>query len=272
MGTDRIIFAVLVYAVTCIFIIGFVGHFARWLASPNPLKIPTGPAPVTQGGTALRVLSEVVLFRSLFAADKGLWLGGYIFHLSFLIVILRHLRYFFYPVPEWVMFFSEIGIYAGFTLVLSLLYLLLRRLAIDRVRYISNFMDYLYPALIIAIGTTGLIMKYVARPIIVDIKDFMLHLMALSPIPLPDSLDGMFILHLIMVLLLIFLFPFSKLMHAGGVFITPTRAMVNNPRTKRHINPWADEEWGKRLAEAEGKPDAYKPWSMEQWREKWGQK
>jgi hypothetical protein len=35
-------------------------------------------------------------------------------------------------------------------------------------------------------------------------------------------------------------FPFSKLMHAGGVFLSPTRNMANNSRMVRHINPWND--------------------------------
>jgi hypothetical protein len=33
-------------------------------------------------------------------------------------------------------------------------------------------------------------------------------------------------------------FPFSKLMHMGGVFMSPTRNLSNNSRQKRHINPW----------------------------------
>jgi hypothetical protein len=33
-------------------------------------------------------------------------------------------------------------------------------------------------------------------------------------------------------------FPFSKLMHMGGVFMSPTRNMSNNNRSVRHVNPW----------------------------------
>ncbi|MEM2030105.1 MAG: menaquinol oxidoreductase, partial [Archaeoglobaceae archaeon] len=33
-------------------------------------------------------------------------------------------------------------------------------------------------------------------------------------------------------------FPFSKLMHAGGIFLSPTRNMPNNNRAERHVNPW----------------------------------
>ncbi|MCA1785815.1 MAG: menaquinol oxidoreductase, partial [Desulfobacteraceae bacterium] len=33
-------------------------------------------------------------------------------------------------------------------------------------------------------------------------------------------------------------FPMSKLMHMGGVFLSPTRNMANNTRAQRHVNPW----------------------------------
>ena len=33
-------------------------------------------------------------------------------------------------------------------------------------------------------------------------------------------------------------FPFSKLMHLGGVFLSPTRNMPNDSRMVRHVNPW----------------------------------
>ena len=32
--------------------------------------------------------------------------------------------------------------------------------------------------------------------------------------------------------------PFSKLVHMGGVFLSPTRNLANNNRMKRHVNPW----------------------------------
>ena len=33
-------------------------------------------------------------------------------------------------------------------------------------------------------------------------------------------------------------FPFCKLVHMGGVFLSPTRNLANNNRMKRHMNPW----------------------------------
>jgi hypothetical protein len=37
------------------------------------------------------------------------------------------------------------------------------------------------------------------------------------------------------------IFPYSKLLHAPGLFFSPTRNQVDNPREKRHVAPWAAE-------------------------------
>ena len=46
---------------------------------------------------------------------------------------------------------------------------------------------------------------------------------------------------LLLVALLMIIFPFSKLLHAPGVFFSPTRNQADNPREKRHLAPWAAE-------------------------------
>jgi nitrate reductase gamma subunit len=43
---------------------------------------------------------------------------------------------------------------------------------------------------------------------------------------------------LFLLCVLISYFPFSKLMHMGGVFLSPTRNLANNSRCVRHVNPW----------------------------------
>jgi hypothetical protein len=45
-------------------------------------------------------------------------------------------------------------------------------------------------------------------------------------------------MHLFLVSVLIAYFPFSKLMHLGGIFLSPTRNLSNNNRSVRHLNPW----------------------------------
>ena len=45
--------------------------------------------------------------------------------------------------------------------------------------------------------------------------------------------------HLLLVVLLMIVFPFSKLLHAPGVFFSPSRNQADDPRQKRHLAPWA---------------------------------
>ena len=44
--------------------------------------------------------------------------------------------------------------------------------------------------------------------------------------------------HLFLVCVLLAYFPFSKLVHMAGVFLSPTRNLANNNRMVRHVNPW----------------------------------
>jgi len=49
------------------------------------------------------------------------------------------------------------------------------------------------------------------------------------------------LVHLALVVVLGFVLPISKLLHIPGVFYSPTRNQVDNPREKRHIAPWAQK-------------------------------
>jgi nitrate reductase gamma subunit len=71
----------------------------------------------------------------------------------------------------------------------------------------------------------------------VALKQFMLGLMRLDWQPLPA--DPILMAHLGMVIALMIVFPFSKLLHAPGLFFSPTRNQVDNAREKRHLAPWA---------------------------------
>jgi nitrate reductase gamma subunit len=53
--------------------------------------------------------------------------------------------------------------------------------------------------------------------------------------------DPVLIIHLIMVASLMIIFPYSKLLHAPGLFFSPSRNQVDNAREKRHISKWAKE-------------------------------
>ena len=237
MSVVTIAYAALFYAATAVLVVGLALKIRSYLRTPAPLKIPTTPAPTTTSGVALRLTREVVFFESLFKASKWTWLFGWLFHAALLLVLLRHVRYFQEPVWTPIVFVQFFGIYAGFAMVAGLAGLWARRFLVDRVRYISTPSDHLHLALLLAIGLTGLGMRFVAHTDIVAVKAFMLGLMRLDLQPLPA--DPVLLLHLALVALLMLVFPISKLLHAPGLFFSPTRNQADTSREARHVAAWA---------------------------------
>lgn len=226
------------FYIAALILIGGVGYKIRQYAlTPAPLKIAVTPAPTTTGGVVFRIFREVVFFESLFKSNKWIWLFGYIFHASLLLVVLRHLRYFTEPVWLWVSLIQPFGLYAGFAAVIGLGGLWFRRFAVERVRYISSPSDHLMLALIAAIVLSGLYIRYVERTDIVALKAFVQGLIYFDWQPMPT--DPVLMIHLGLVIVLMIIFPLSKLLHAPGVFFSPTHNQVDNPREQRHLAPWA---------------------------------
>jgi nitrate reductase gamma subunit len=237
VSAASVAFALLFYAATALLVFGLAARIADYARTPAPLKIPTTPAPVTRGGVALRLLREVVFFESLFKGSLWTWLFGWLFHASLALVLARHLRYFTEPVWGWVVLVQPLGILAAFGMLAGLAGLLARRFLVDRIRYISTPSDYLMLVLLLLIGASGLAMKYVFRTDVVAVKAFFLGLMRLDWQPLPA--DGMLYVHLALVAALMIVFPFSKLLHAPGLFFSPSRNQTDDPREARHLAPWA---------------------------------
>lgn len=237
MSALTVLYAVMFYAATALLVLGVANKIRQYASTPAPLKIPTTPAPTTTSGVVLRMGREVVLFESLFKSNKWIWIFGWAFHFSLLLVLMRHLRYFTEPVWTWVALIQPFGMYAGFAMVGGLAGLWARRFLVDRVRYISTPSDHLMLALLIAIGLTGLGMKFVAHTDIVAVKTFMLGLMRFDLQPMPA--DPVLLIHLALVATLMAIFPISKLLHAPGIFFSPTRNQTDNPRDRRHLAPWA---------------------------------
>ena len=232
-----VVFALLFYAATAILIGGLAYKIVQYAKTPAPLKIPTMPAPLSRRGVALRMAREIVLFESLFNSNKWTWLFGWMFHLALVLVLLRHLRYFTEPVWGWVALLQTFGLYAGFAMMAGVAGLWLRRFAVERVRYISGPSDHLMLLLLLGIAASGLAMQYVTRTDIVALKAFMLGLMYFDWQPLPA--EPVLLVHLGLVAALMVVFPFSKLLHAPGVFFSPSRNQVDDAREKRHLAPWA---------------------------------
>ena len=251
MTALSIFFALLFYAAAAIFVVGLVRKIMQYSRTPAPLKIPTTPAPVTQTGVVFRMAREVVLFASLFKSNKWTWLFGWMFHLALLLAFFRHLRYAMSPDNIlWPLINNNLvqaaGQYGAYAMLMGLIGLFGRRIFVDRVRYISAPSDYLMLVLIFAIAGTGTMMSFVEHTDIIQLKAFVLGLFYFDWQNLPA--DGLVIVHLGLVAFLMIIFPISKLLHAPGIFFSPTRNQVDNPREKRHISPW-----GQAIDDAEAK-------------------
>jgi nitrate reductase gamma subunit len=231
------ILAGLFYAAAAVFVAGLAWRIRQYAGTPAPLKIPTTPAPTTGGGVALLMAREVVFFQSLFKASLWTWLFGWVFHAALALVLARHLRYFTDPVWGWVAGVQPFGVYAGFAMGAGLAGLWARRFLVDRVRYISTPSDHLMLALLIAIAASGLAMKFLAHTDVVTVKSFFMGLLALQVRELPA--DPALAVHLALVAALMIVFPFSKLLHAPGLFFSPGRNQIDNPRERRHLAEWA---------------------------------
>ncbi|MBU2488248.1 MAG: sulfate reduction electron transfer complex DsrMKJOP subunit DsrM [Proteobacteria bacterium] len=264
-----------------VFILGFIWKVLSWAKSPVPFSIATTCGqqkslpwikpdklenPSSKWHVVGRMALEILTFRSLFRNTKmqldsqgpriaygwelWLWVAALAFHYAFLTVVIRHLRFFLEPIPAPIQLldaldgFLQIGlpgiIISGFVLFGAAGYLLFRRLAVSNVRYISLPADYFPLFLILSIAGTGLIMRYVVHVDIVAIRELTLGLASLHP-SVPEGIGIFFFIHLFLVSVLLAYFPFSKLMHLGGIFMSPTRNLRGNSREFHHVNPWNPE-------------------------------
>ncbi len=241
----HIAFGIMFYIAGLLLVIGLIVKIKQYASTPAPLKIPTTPAPVTRTGVVWRMFTEIVFFNSLWKSNKWIWIFGWLFHFALLLAFFRHLRYaidpagmfgFLWPlVNNWAV--QTAGKYAGWMMLIGLLGLFARRIVVDRVRYISSPSDFAILLLIIGIALTGVLMSFVAHTDIVQLKEFTIGLLTFNWQPMPT--DGLLITHLALVLILMVIFPVSKLLHAPGIFFSPTRNQVDNPREQRHIADWA---------------------------------
>jgi nitrate reductase gamma subunit len=283
IGLEILFGVVIPYAALLMFLAGIVYRIIKWARTPVPYRIPTTAGqqktlswikshnlenPHNMVGVIGRMALEVLFFRSLFRnlkselrnepehpvigrliywSSKWLWLGSLAFHYLFLVVLLRHLRFFTEPVP---FFVDLVGSFDGFfqlyvpavymsgiVLLAAVTYLLLRRVFDPKIRYISLASDYFPLFLILGIGITGVLARYFFRIDIIAVKELAMGLATFHP-RIPEGIGSIFYLHLFLVSTLLAYFPFSKLVHMAGVFFSVTRNMANNNRAVRHVNPW----------------------------------
>ncbi len=199
----RIILFLAAYVAYAAFLYRVIFHVLLWFRATGRY----GTATVLKPGESVRVcvLSglDLFFFRRLFASSKMLWLGSWVFHVSFVFVILRHLRYFLNPVPACISFIQPVGVVAGYMLPASLFYLILARL-LGRKRYGSKYVSYynfFLLGLLFLISSIGLLMRLYFVPDLPDVKEFALGILSFRPAPVPSS--PLFIIHYVLVLFLV---------------------------------------------------------------------
>jgi len=235
------------------------------------IKHSTLDCPANKWQVVARMALEILTFRSLFRNTRMrlkegskisyqleifLWLGALAFHYAFLAVLVRHLRFFTDPVPFFVTVVENVdsffrveilypgvqfglpGVFlSGFVLLAAVAYLLARRLFIRQVRYISLASDYFPLFLIFGIALTGILMRYFSKIDVTAAKELTMSLVTFR-FTVPEGVGAVFYIHLFFVSVLLAYFPFSKLMHLGGIFLSPTRNLTTDTRARRHVNPW----------------------------------
>jgi len=276
-GLEFVFGVILPYVAIAVFLFGVLYRVVKWARSPVPFRIPTTcgqqkslpwiksnnlESPHNVWGVIGRMALEVFFFRSLFrntkvelkdgprlifGPNKWLWAGGLAFHWSFLVILVRHIKFFTEPVPSLILAvqnldgFFQVGLpliyLTDVVIVVALTYLFFRRVVSPQMRYISLANDYFPLLLLLGVVLSGILMRYFFKVDIVSVKELGMGLLSFSPV-IPEGIGIMFYLHLFLVSVLLAYFPFSKLMHMAGVFLSPTRNLVNNNRMRRHNNPW----------------------------------
>ena len=210
-GLHYLFGVIIPYLAIITFIVGFATRVMEWASSPVPFRIPSTCGqqkslpwikhskvdnPFTAGGVIVRMIMEILLFRSLFRNtkcklnegprisyvwEKWLWLFSLAFHYAFFTTLVRHLRFFLEPVPSWLQIlekvdgFLQIGLpgvmISGVVLLAAVVFLLLRRILISQVRYFSLAADFFPLFLIIGIAVSGIMMRYFTKVNIVGVKE-----------------------------------------------------------------------------------------------------
>ncbi len=204
MITTGTIFIIATYTVYAAFWIRFIAHFLIWWKAVRKLAGPPPAVPASGIKACARTVGDVFLFGRLLLVNPGLWFGEWVFHVSFLLVLMRHLRYFLEPVPGWVWCVQTPGIIAGYILPLSLVYILAVRLLTRREKYSSPANVFLL-SLVLAISSLGVLMHALYKPNLVDVKYFAEGLVSLRPAAFPESV--LFLAHFSLVLVLVPFLP-----------------------------------------------------------------
>ncbi|MFC1477318.1 respiratory nitrate reductase subunit gamma [candidate division KSB1 bacterium] len=225
-----IVFVILPFVTIVAFLGGMLYRIRIWMKLPKPgMTLFPGGKEGTLGG----VLKETLFFPGLFRADKVFWGGAWLFHVLLALIFLGHLRVFTGVIDTLLLRVFGMGAEgvntmsatsggaAGILIFILTLYLMFRRLTIQRVKEISSLGDYIALLLITAILLSGNYMRFSTPHFDLETtRVYFTGLFTFSSLTFPEN--NMFLLHFLLAQLLIIYIPFSKILHFGGIFFSQT--------------------------------------------------
>ncbi len=223
------------YIAAVIFLVGICWRIITWLKVPVPFPLSLSHSVKTASGQMLVIGREIISFDSLCRGDKTLWLWAWLLHISLLFIIAGHIAGIYYLTKQFTLIglspeastrlSALLGTIFGVIFFISLVVLFYRRLTIAEVKRLSDSADYFILCLLLGVVITGMYMRLVSGSDLPAVRDYLAGLFALNPIPIPK--DWIFISHFTLVSILLIYFPFSKLIHMVGFFLS--RLMITQP-------------------------------------------
>ncbi len=198
-----IVLTLIAYTVAAVFYLRFIWRFVLW----SRLEPDPAPAEGRKPFSLALTVFDVLFLRRLFAVNPILWFGEWVFHVSFVIVFINHLRYVFLTPPWFVVLAAPLAKVTSITLPLALLYILLFRalsMAFTKDYFTSRYNLFLTSAILLT-AVTGFFLRHTYRTDMVRVKEYALGVLAFRPVGFPDSI--MFALHFALALLVIVLVP-----------------------------------------------------------------
>ncbi len=223
------------YIAAVIFLVGICWRIITWLKVPVPFPLSLSHSVKTASGQMLVIGREIISFDSLCRGDKTLWLWAWLLHISLLFIIAGHIAGIYYLTKQFTLIglspeastrlSALLGTIFGVIFFISLVVLFYRRLTIAEVKRLSDPADYFILCLLLGIVVTGMYMRLVSGSDLAAVRAYFAGLFTLNPIPIPK--DWIFISHFTLVNILLIYFPFSKLIHMIGIFVS--RFLITQP-------------------------------------------
>ena len=189
------------YLVMLLFIASYIQKISLLLRKKDEL-------PAVRSGITLPVAAsaaaDILLFRRLFFSNAFLWFGEWLFHSCLALIMVRHLRFFLEPAPSCVAALQTPVVIAGYLLPLSLIYIFIGKLVIEKKSYIASSNFFLLLLLFLS-AISGLLMKIWFRTDLVGIKWFSLGMVTFRPVEVPYS--PLFVMHFLLFLIVFAYLP-----------------------------------------------------------------